>query len=144
MLGQELDHAPTNREIAERVGLSVEQVTETLAIAPIPLSLETPVGDDGTAVLGDMVTDNTSRTVEDMAVETSRRDHVEQLLENVSERERYILKLRFGLIDGRPHTLEQIGGELHLTRERIRQLESHALRQLRMVPGMHEMREFLH
>ena len=142
-LGQELEHAPTHAEIAERVGMPVNRVAETMELASEPVSLATPIGEDGTSTLGDLVADRTSRTVEDVAVEASCRDQVEKLLGNLSEREQRILKLRFGLIDGTPHTLEQIGGEFHLTRERIRQLERNALSRLRRVPGCREMREFL-
>lgn len=142
-LGQELDRAATYAEIAERVGMPVRQVADTIEMARSPISLETPLGEDGTGLLSDVVADETSRTVEDTALETSRRDQVEKLLENLNERERRILKLRFGLIDGTSHTLEQIGGELHLTRERIRQLERNALNRLRQAPESREMREFL-
>jgi RNA polymerase primary sigma factor len=134
---------PTDEEIADRVGISARQVTEITQMASAPISLETPVGEDDSGALGDMVADRTSRTIEDAAVETSLRDQVERLLENLTERERRILRLRFGLADGIPHTLEQIGGELHLTRERIRQLEHNALNRLRMVSESHEMLEFL-
>ena len=143
ILGQELNRPATYEEIAERVSMPVQQVIETLELAPIPVSLATPVGEDGTATLGDLIADKESRTVEDTAIEVSRRDQVEKLLMNVNERERRILKLRFGLIDGQSHTLEQIGCEMSLTRERIRQLEKNALNRLRLNPESKEMREFL-
>jgi RNA polymerase primary sigma factor len=142
-LSQELGRSPTYAEIAGRTGMPVEQVVETIKLAPLPVSLETPIGEDGSAVLGDLVADNSSATVEDMAVEASYHDQVEKLLENLNERERHILELRFGLIDGAARSLEQIGHELHLTRERIRQLELRALNQLRRAPESREMREFL-
>ena len=143
-LSQELDREPTNLEIAARVELSAELVAETFSLSQVPLSLESPIGDEGTAVLGDFIPDNTSASVEETGFVTSCHDEVEKLLENLSERERKILRLRFGLIDGTPHTLEEIGQEFHLTRERIRQLERSALKRLRRVPGLDEVREFLH
>jgi RNA polymerase primary sigma factor len=142
-LGQELDRAPTYAEIAERGGLPVEQVSATMEIARAPVSLETPLGEDGFGVLGDLVADQTSRTIEEMTADVECRDQVEKLLENLNKRDRRILKLRFGLIDGIPQTLEKIGNELHLTRERIRQLEHKSLVRLRKMPEIHEMREFL-
>lgn len=142
-LSQELDRQPTHAEIAARVDMTLTQVVETLEMAPLPVSLETPIGEEGTAVLGDLVPDRTSRTLDEVTVETACRDQVEMMLGNLSERERRILKLRFGLVDGTPHTLEQIGGEFNLTRERIRQLERNALNRLRKMPQSQAMREFL-
>jgi RNA polymerase primary sigma factor len=142
-LSQELGRAPTDAEIGDRVGISARQVNEIIQMALAPISLETPVGEDDAGALGDMVADQASRAVEDTAIETSLRDQVERLLENLNERERRILRLRFGLVDGIPHTLEQIGGELRLTRERIRQLEHNALNRLRMASKSREMLEFL-
>ncbi len=142
-LGQELGRVPTNLEISERVGLPLTQVIETITAGRTPVSLETPIGEDGTAELGDLIPDDKTVPVEETAINLSCREQVDKLLGNLSSREQRILRLRFGLIDGSAHTLEQIGSEFDLTRERIRQIERKALSRLRLVPDSGQTREYL-
>ncbi len=142
-LGQELGRVPTNLEIANQIGLPVLQVIETIASGRTPVSLESPIGEDGTAELGDFIPDNKTQPVEETAIDLSCREQVDKLLDNLSSREQRILRLRFGLVDGSAHTLEQIGTEFDLTRERIRQIERKALKQLRLVPESQQTREYL-
>lgn len=142
-LGQELDREPSTPEIADRAGLPLIQVLNAIEFGRIPVSLETPIGEDGDAELGDLIPDQATQSIEETAIAVSCRDQVESLLQSLTTREQRILKLRFGLADGIAHTLEQIGSEFHLTRERIRQIERKALKQLRLNPDLKQSREFL-
>ena len=142
-LGQQLDREPEPEEIAERVGIPVHRVVEILQISRNPVSLATRIGDEGETELGDLVQDHDAPTMDDIASNSAMRAQVDRVLSNLNDRERRILELRFGLADGNPHTLEEIGGEMHLTRERIRQIERNALSRLRSAHRVSELRELL-
>ena len=142
-LGQQLNREPTVEELAERVELSVERVSEILQMSQEPVSLETPIGEDAENELGDLIQDSSAPAPADVAAQSSMRDQVDRVLSHLQDRERRVLELRFGLFDGRPRTLEEIGGELNLTRERIRQIERKALGRLRGDAHVAELRELL-
>ena len=142
-LGQELNREPTVEELAERVDLPIERVAEILQMSQEPVSLETPIGEDAENELGDLIEDRGAPAPADVAAQSSMREQVDRALAHLSERERRVLELRFGLADGRPRTLEEIGGELSLTRERIRQIERKALGRLRGDSHVAELRELL-
>ena len=131
-LQQELGRDGTPKEIAEKMGdRTEEEVKNILTYLQSPLSLETPVGEDGESILGDMVEDRTETTPEEAMDILVRREEVKELLETLSDRERQVIRLRYGLEDGRSHTLEEIGELLGVTRERVRQIEARALEKLR-------------
>jgi RNA polymerase primary sigma factor len=142
-LGQQLNREPTVEELAERVELSVERVSEILQMSQEPVSLETPIGEDAENELGDLIQDSSAPAPADVAAQSSMREQVDRVLSHLQDRERRVLELRFGLFDGRPRTLEEIGGELNLTRERIRQIERKALGRLRGDVHVAELRELL-
>ncbi len=142
-LGQQLNREPTVEELAERVELSIDRVSEILQMSQEPVSLETPIGEDAENELGDLIQDSTAPAPADVAAQSSMREQVDDVLSHLQDRERRVLELRFGLFDGRPRTLEEIGGELNLTRERIRQIERKALGRLRGDAHISELRELL-
>ena len=142
-LGQQLNREPTVEELAERVELSMERVSEILQMSQEPVSLETPIGEDAENELGDLIQDSNAPAPADVAAQSSMREQVDRVLGHLQDRERRVLELRFGLFDGRPRTLEEIGGELNLTRERIRQIERKALGRLRGDANVAELRELL-
>ena len=142
-LGQELNREPSVEEIATKVELPISRVTEILQMSNEPVSLETPIGEEGENELGDLIQDNKAPAPADIAAQSSMTEEIERVLGNLSDRERRVLRLRFGLADGRPRTLEEIGGELSLTRERIRQIERKALNRLRIDKNVGELRELL-
>ena len=142
-LGQQLNREPTVEELAERVELSVERVSEILQMSQEPVSLETPIGEDAENELGDLIQDSSAPAPADVAAQSSMREQVDRVLSHLQDRGRRVLELRFGLFDGRPRTLEEIGGELNLTRERIRQIERKALGRLRGDAHVAELRELL-
>ena len=142
-LGQQLNREPNIEELANRVELSIERVSEILQMSQEPVSLETPIGEDAENELGDLIQDVTAPAPADVAAQSSMREQVDRVLSNLQDRERRVLELRFGLFDGRPRTLEEIGGELNLTRERIRQIERKALGRLRGDRNIAELRELL-
>ncbi len=142
-LGQELNREPSVEELAERVELPIERVAEILQMSQEPVSLETPIGEDAENELGDLIEDRSALAPADVAAQSSMREQVDRALAHLSDRERRVLQLRFGLVDGRPRTLEEIGGELSLTRERIRQIERKALGRLRGDSHVAELRELL-
>ncbi len=142
-LGQELNREPTTAELAARVQLPPERVSEILQMSQEPVSLETPIGEDAENELGDLIEDRTAPAPADVAAQSSVRRQVDEALSHLTDRERKVLELRFGLADGRPRTLEEIGGELNLTRERIRQIERKALGRLRGDSHVRELRELL-
>ena len=142
-LGQQLNREPNVEELAERVELSVERVSEILQMSQEPVSLETPIGEDAENELIDLSQDVAAPAPADVAAQSSMREQVDRVLSHLQDRERRVLELRFGLFDGRPRTLEEIGGELNLTRERIRQIERKALGRLRGDANVAELRELL-
>lgn len=131
-LQQELGRDAAPKEIAEKMGdLTEEEVKNILTYFQSPVSLETPIGEDGEDSLGDMVEDRSEATPEEAMDILVRREEVQELLEALSDRERQVIRLRFGLEDGRSRTLEEIGGQLGVTRERVRQIEARAMEKLR-------------
>jgi RNA polymerase primary sigma factor len=126
-----LGREPTPRELAEETGLPFEKVEAALHAAPDLVSLSAAIGEDGDHELGDLVADNTSETPFDMAAAAIERRDLLTLLDNLDDRERRVLELRFGLGDDRPQTLDEVGRQFNLTRERIRQIEAKALTKLR-------------
>jgi RNA polymerase primary sigma factor len=122
---------PTLQEISDAMEMTPERVREITNILPQPISLETPVGDDQDTMLGDFVEDQNAQVLEEAGARAVLRDQVAAVLSSLSPRERRVLDLRYGLESGRQHTLDEIGNELGVTRERIRQIETKALRKLR-------------
>lgn len=131
-LQQELGREPLPKEIAEKLGNKTEEeVKDILSYLQNPVSLETPVGEDGENSLGDMVEDKREATPEEAMDALVRKEEVSELLASLTERERQVIGLRYGLEDGSTHTLEEIGGILNVTRERVRQIEARAMEKLR-------------
>jgi RNA polymerase primary sigma factor len=144
LLMQELGRKPTEEEIAKEVGFPVEKVREIFKSALSPISLETPIGDDSdSSKLGDFVKDERTETPESQLYRTLLRNDLEYLMVELSERERMVLKLRFGLVDDRPRTLEEVGKVYNVTRERIRQIESKALKKLRHPSRLKKLKGYL-
>ena len=128
---QQLGREPTPEEIAEEMEIPVEKVTEIQKIAQDPVSLETPIGEEDDSHLGDFIQDDESPAPQDAAAYTLLREQLEEVMKTLTPREAKVLKLRFGLEDGKTRTLEEVGKEFNVTRERIRQIEAKALRKLR-------------
>lgn len=128
---QELGREPTNLEIANAMGLSVEKVRDILKISVEPISLDSPIGEEEDSHLGDFISDDLAMGPEQAASYSILKDQISRLLETLSDREQRVLIMRFGLNDGKSHTLEEVGREFNVTRERIRQIEAKALRKLR-------------
>lgn len=142
-LFQKFGRDPTAKEIAKEIELPVASVLDFLKIAQEPVSLETPVNDEEDSYLGDFVEDIDSPTTVDAAIYFILRDEIDEILGTLTEREKQIVSLRFGLEDGTTHTLDEIGKTFKLTRERIRQIESAALRKLRYQSRLRNLRDFL-
>ncbi|HEY8389390.1 MAG TPA: RNA polymerase sigma factor RpoD [Clostridia bacterium] len=130
---QSLGREPTPEEIAEEMGISVEKVREIQKIAQDPVSLETPIGEEEDSHLGDFVPDENAVSPSEMAEILDARDRVRKELEALTAREQQVLRLRYGIYDGHPRTLEEVGKVFNVTRERIRQIEAKALRKLRNI-----------
>jgi RNA polymerase primary sigma factor len=128
---QDLGREPTSEEIAEQMEITPEKVREIIKVSQEPVSLETPIGEEDDSHLGDFIEDHTALAPADAASHQLLKEQVEDVLDSLTERERKVLQLRFGLDDGRSRTLEEVGKEFHVTRERIRQIEAKALRKLR-------------
>jgi RNA polymerase primary sigma factor len=128
---QELGREPSEQELADAIGMSVEKVREILKVSADPISLDTPIGEEDDSHLGDFIKDDTIVGPEDAASYSVLQDQIGKLLDTLTEREQRVLILRFGLKDGRSRTLEEVGREFNVTRERIRQIEAKALRKLR-------------
>lgn len=140
---QEYGREPTPEEIAEAMNLPVERVLEISKISQEPVSLETPIGEEEDSHLGDFIQDEHIPVLADEAAHTLLREQLEKVMDTLSEREQKVLALRFGLEDGKPHTLEEVGREFQVTRERIRQIEAKALRKLRHPTRSRKLRDFL-
>jgi RNA polymerase primary sigma factor len=140
---QELGREPTDEEIAEEMGIFPERVREIIKIAQLPISLETPIGEEEDSHLGDFVEDREAISPADAASVAMLRDEVEHILDTLTPRERRVLQLRFGLIDGHQRTLDEVGKRIGVTRERIRQVEAQALRKLRHPSRSRRLRDFL-
>ncbi len=130
-LVSELGREPSADEIGECIGMSAEKILEIQKLAQEPVSLETPVGDEDDSSLADFVEDSTIMATDDAAMSTLLREDIFTMLEDLNDREKQVIILRFGLIDGEPKTLEEVGQVFQVTRERIRQIEAKALRKLR-------------
>jgi RNA polymerase primary sigma factor len=142
-LFQELGREPDDEEIAEEMGLTPEKVREVLRISREPLSLSSPIGDEEDAQLGDFVEDKQATAPSEAASLTMLRTEVENVLDSLTPRERRVLQLRFGLVDAREQTLEEVGKRFGVTRERIRQIEAKALRKLRHPSRSKRLTDFL-
>lgn len=139
----ELGYEPTTTELAEALNMSEDKVIEIMQIAREPASLETPIGEEDDSNLGDFVADNNAVTPEGNIESVMLREHIDTLLEDLKEREKQVIVLRFGLLDGHPRTLEEVGKEFNVTRERIRQIEAKALRKLRNPVRSKKIKDFL-
>ncbi|MCS7236579.1 MAG: RNA polymerase sigma factor RpoD [Armatimonadota bacterium] len=140
---QQKGREPTPEEIAEEMKLPVERVREIMKIAQEPISLETPIGEEEDSHLGDFIEDAEALAPAEAASYTMLKEQLEGVLETLTARERNVLKLRFGLEDGRPRTLEEVGREFGVTRERIRQIEAKALRKLRHPSRSKRLKDFI-
>ena len=140
---QELGREPTEEEIAEEMGLSVERVREILKIAQEPVSLETPIGEEEDSHLGDFIQDENVPVPAEAAARMLLKEQLDEVLDTLTEREQKVLRLRFGMNDGRARTLEEVGKEFDVTRERIRQIEAKALRKLRHPSRSRKLRDLL-
>ena len=140
---QELGHDPTPEEIAEEMGIPVEKVRDILKIAQEPISLETPIGEEEDSHLGDFIPDEDASEPAEAASYTLLKEQLQEVLSTLTPREEKVLKLRFGLEDGRTRTLEEVGREFNVTRERIRQIEAKALRKLRHPSRSKRLKDFL-
>ena len=140
---QELGREATADEIGEKMGLSAEKVREIMKIAQDPVSLETPIGEEEDSHLGDFIPDEEAPQPSEIASATILREVIERELHTLTPREEHVIKLRFGLYDGRTRTLEEVGKEFDITRERIRQIEAKALRKLRHPSRARHLKGFL-
>ncbi len=139
----ELNREPSEEEIAKKMGITVEKVREVIKISQDPVSLETPIGEEDDSHLGDFVKDVNTMTPEEYATNEILKEEIKSVLETLQEREQEVLELRFGLIDGTSHTLEEVGRKFNVTRERIRQIEAKALRKLRHPSRAKKLKDFL-
>ncbi|MBR0447565.1 MAG: sigma-70 family RNA polymerase sigma factor, partial [Clostridia bacterium] len=130
-------------EIAVEIGMPVDKVREIMRVAQEPVSLETPIGEEEDSHLGDFIPDDDAPAPADAASHTLLKEQLEEVLQSLTEREAKVLRLRFGLDDGRPRTLEEVGKEFDVTRERIRQIEAKALRKLRHPSRSKKLKDFL-
>ena len=140
---QQLGREPTPEEIAEEMEIPVEKVMEIQKIAQDPVSLETPIGEEDDSHLGDFIQDDDSPAPHDSAAYTLLKEQLEEVMGTLTPREAKVLKLRFGLEDGKARTLEEVGREFEVTRERIRQIEAKALRKLRHPSRSKKLRDYM-
>ena len=136
-------HEPTNEQIAEKLEMPVEKVREIMRVAQEPVSLETPIGEEEDSHLGDFIPDEDAPAPSDVASHTMLKEQLAEVLSTLTPREEKVLRLRFGLEDGRSRTLEEVGKIFHVTRERIRQIEAKALRKLRHPSRSKKLKDFL-
>ncbi len=136
-------HEPSSEQIAAELDMPVEKVREIMRVAQEPVSLETPIGEEEDSHLGDFIADDDSPAPSDVASHTLLKEQLEEVLSTLTPREEKVLKLRFGLEDGRSRTLEEVGKEFNVTRERIRQIEAKALRKLRHPSRSKRLKDFL-
>lgn len=140
---QEKGREPTPEEIAEELDMPVERVREILKISQEPVSLETPIGEEEDSHLGDFIQDDNVPVPAEAAAQTLLKEQLDEVLDTLTEREQKVLRLRFGMNDGRARTLEEVGKEFDVTRERIRQIEAKALRKLRHPSRSRKLRDYL-
>ena len=136
-------HEPSAEEISERLDMPVDKVREIMRVAQEPVSLETPIGEEEDSHLGDFIPDEEAPVPAEAASQTLLKEQLAEVLKTLTPREEKVLRLRFGLEDGRPRTLEEVGKEFNVTRERIRQIEAKALRKLRHPSRSKKLRDFL-
>ena len=139
----ELNREPSEDEIAEKMGTTVEKVREIYKISQDPVSLETPIGEEDDSHLGDFIKDEHNMSPEEYATNEMLKDEISEVLLTLTEREEKVIRLRFGLEDGKPRTLEEVGQMFGVTRERIRQIEAKALRKLRHPSRSRKLRDFM-
>lgn len=140
---QKLGRKPTDEEVAKKARMSVDKVREINKVSQLPLSLENPIGDEDSSHLSDFVEDYTVAHPDESVLHGMLREDLEEVMKSLSERERTVLKLRFGIEDGRQRTLEEVGQLYNVTRERIRQIEAKALRKLKHPTRSRKLREYL-
>ncbi len=140
---QELGHDPSAEEIAKEMGMPVEKVRDILKIAQEPVSLETPIGEEEDSHLGDFIPDEDASEPSEAASFSLLKEQLMEVLDTLTPREKKVLELRFGIVDGRTRTLEEVGKEFNVTRERIRQIEAKALRKLRHPSRSRKLKDFL-
>ena len=139
----ELNREPSEEEIAKKMGISVEKVREVIKISQEPVSLETPIGEEDDSHLSDFIKDKSSMSPEEYATNEILKEEIKNVLMTLQEREQEVLELRFGLVDGTCHTLEEVGKRFNVTRERIRQIEAKALRKLRHPSRAKKLKDFM-
>ena len=139
----ELNREPSEEELAEKMGITVEKVREVMKISQDPVSLETPIGEEDDSHLGDFLKDENSLSPEEYTENEILKEEIKQVLMSLQPREQEVLELRFGLVDGTSHTLEEVGKKFNVTRERIRQIEAKALRKLRHPSRAKKLKDFL-
>jgi RNA polymerase primary sigma factor len=142
-LSQEYGREPTPKEIGDELEISPDKVKEIIKVSQLPVSLEAPVGEEGDSHLSDFIEDQNALSPPDSASRQLLKEQIEDVLSSISPREKLVLQLRFGLKDGRSRTLEEVGKEFHVTRERIRQIEAKALRKLRHPSRSRKLRGYL-
>jgi len=139
----ELNREPTEEELGKKMGITVEKVREVIKISQDPVSLETPIGEEEDSHLGDFVPDEHSMSPEEYATNEILKEEIKSVLSTLQIREQQVLELRFGLIDGKSYTLEEVGKRFNVTRERIRQIEAKALRKLRHPSRAKKLKDFM-
>lgn len=139
----ELNREPSEEELAKKMGISIEKVREVIKISQEPVSLETPIGEEDDSHLGDFIKDESSMSPEEYATNEILKEEIKSVLMTLQVREQEVLELRFGLVDGTCHTLEEVGKKFNVTRERIRQIEAKALRKLRHPSRAKKLKDFL-
>jgi RNA polymerase primary sigma factor len=139
----EIGREPTPEELAEKLGLSVDRVEKVLKIAKEPISLETPIGEEDDSSLGDLISDDNAVSPDLAAIQSNLRETTTQMLATLSPREERVLRMRFGIGLNSDHTLEEVGQQFSVTRERIRQIEAKALRKLKHPLRSRTLRSFL-
>ena len=140
---QDLGREPTTEEIAKAMDMPVDRVAEVMKISQDPVSLETPVGEEDDSHLGDFIADDDKQEPQEAATQNLLKEQLNEVMETLTDREYKVLSLRFGLEDGRPRTLEEVGREFNVTRERIRQIEAKALRKMRHPSRSRKLKDFL-
>ena len=139
----ELNREPSEEELAKKMNMSIDKVREIYKISQDPVSLETPIGEEDDSHLGDFIKDERNLSPEEFATNEMLKDEISQVLETLTEREEKVIRLRFGLEDGKPRTLEEVGQMFGVTRERIRQIEAKALRKLRHPSRSRKLRDYM-
>ena len=139
----ELNREPSEEELAKKMNTTVEKIREIYKISQDPVSLETPIGEEDDSHLGDFIKDEANLSPEEFATNEMLKDEISQVLETLTEREENVIRLRFGLEDGKPRTLEEVGQMFGVTRERIRQIEAKALRKLRHPSRSRKLRDYM-